>query len=307
MAARRTNVLILGLLFIVVIASCFFLYFGRTSTERQASAATKTSAAANPAVSAAGNKQASSASPSATKQDIVAELVAGGKQGWLQALRQYFPGVSLAEAWDILSAPGVADQFAAKAIRNQIIDVCLNPPSGGNSGLVQERCASLRKAHSQEYLRQEYDKIQADQDYWLSDARLRGELPEKLSPKDLASDRAVAERQAFQSDDPWLAESGVTKLIALKSPLLLSDWSQTGGLTQDQLGYVLDTIPVDRACQLIGSCDANSFFTLRYCRAGMVCPAGASFEEIVQLNLNQVQLALRQQILSNLANAQRNP
>jgi hypothetical protein len=99
-----------------------------------------------------------------------------------------------------------------------------------------------------------------------------------------------------------VAAGAVRDLWWMSSATLMPDWTQINSLSDAQKSQLVQTLATDRQCQIVGGCGPSSPWTLSYCNlvVGTQCPASMSFDEIVQLNLSQAQLDVRQQILNNI-------
>jgi len=262
-----------------------------------------------------GKKEASiSDSSISVKDDVIRYLSGHDKNRWLVAQRDYFPQLAIDELWDVLNTSGIANQVQSKAIRDDLLLACARfnsrenatAPLPGTYGqsLGKSQCSLLMSRGDWDYFVSQARSLTSDSEYQSSPYVAPGPDYAALKGQQYSDQQALEESRLTQMDDPWLAARGVRALWWMRSPDMLGDWNEIAGFNPEQRDQIMQTLAVDRACAMISGCGPNSVWTISYCSLvfGTQCPPGMSYDQIVQMNLSQAQLDVRQKILVNLMN-----
>lgn len=246
---------------------------------------------------------------SSAQFDARSLLNSSDKHRWIEAHRQFLSKMTPSAIWNVLMAPGIADQVQSKSIRLHYLQPCLSILGRDEVSSITKKsaqldaCADLAKASSLHALRAEYSKLNSDVELQTADHRIPIPDPKKLDQAHLEQEWNLARTQFSQIDDPYLAGMAVRHMWWTHSPDISADWSEILALSSAQQDQLMQVVARDVSCQMAGGCSSYSPWTISFCttQPGAICPPGSTFDEIVALNLSQVQLALRQRILDNLS------
>ena len=247
-------------------------------------------------------------------EDTIDVLSSHDRDRWI-AGAQMLSRLKPSRQWQVLNAPGVADQPVAKALREKIVTGCSvsmsvlrvqregGTPLGGPSGLqsrpmVLDWCRDLLDTHSV--------------DYYFAQARALGQAHVQFSPevfvpafeKDELSASEQQEMDALlikrlqQADNPLQIQQLVLNLWDLRSKLFAQDWPHVDSLSRFQQQRLQQALAVAVACRASHSCGPMGMSVIHFCALmpGTRCEPGQPLDALLRTNMSQFEYDLLQQM-----------
>lgn len=258
-------------------------------------------------------------SASSAQADAAAMLASGDAAAWRNIERKYFNTLSPGQLWQLLSAPGVADQFESKVTRSSVATNCSvilglisagrALPRSATESLQTAYCAKLEQAIGKDAVFEQARQLANDHDY---ESHLgNGVGPKDLSPIQLADNNRLLASILSDTTDPYQASVTVSTLFDNHSPLITDDWNAIDGPATLGLGinpvarYNLEmALRISTACTLIGGCGPSNPWTLEFCSsAGIACTPGMDLQAAISYNLPPRVLQMYRQIMARLQQA----
>jgi hypothetical protein len=232
--------------------------------------------------------------------DVAAEVrqlaQSGNPDRWKAIEKKYLNQLTPAELWDVLNAPGVAEESESKQLQNSIANVCgiraqfdeagqPRPRLYANNAVVDDYCNEMKSVGDSQSFFQKMQAFQQDAGF-LSDANNVSLSTKGMDTLSLADMGQALRDQLFGSQDPWQMQHSIHDLVSYDPGLISPDPNAISALSASERSNLYTALSYAVPCASIGGCSALNPLTVEYCaRVGNICASGMSINSAIQNNL----------------------
>lgn len=249
----------------------------------------------------------------ADKSEVLRILLSARDDRWLVGARE-LSLLPLNEQWLVLTSPGVANQLAAKAMQEDILNACavslskpaeLHAADDARNSLLDQSCSELKKVGGADSFYAIARGLAGDTDYQTADFRLWRFDKESMSASQIEEKVQELEQAIADASSPAEVKGAVQALWLGGSVAYKEHWGDVEKLSRFQQSRLESALVADTTASITGGGGSRDSTTLIFCASipGVSCERGQGLDAILRQNLSQDEYMLLKQLTARNLNS----